>query len=105
MTVDQARLVADAVLYEGYLLYPYRATSGKNQVRWQFGVLAPEGAAAAGLGEESGLAMQTLLSPGRAPRCRSRCGACSCRHAVSSRPAPTAGSPRSASSWSTGRAG
>jgi hypothetical protein len=64
MTVDQARLVADAVLYEGYLLYPYRATSGKNQVRWQFGVLAPEGLAAAGLGEESGLAMQTLLSPG-----------------------------------------
>ncbi|MCW0213080.1 MAG: hypothetical protein OJJ54_06960 [Pseudonocardia sp.] len=64
MTVDRARLVADAVLYEGYLLYPYRATSGKNQARWQFGVLAPAGAAAAGLGEESGLAVQTLLRPG-----------------------------------------
>ena len=36
-----ARAVADAVLYEGYLLYPYRRSSGKNQVRWQFGVLAP----------------------------------------------------------------
>ncbi|HEX5511601.1 MAG TPA: hypothetical protein VFX41_07775 [Actinomycetales bacterium] len=35
------RPVADAVLYEGYLLYPYRRSSGKNQVRWQFGVLAP----------------------------------------------------------------
>jgi hypothetical protein len=33
--------VADAVLYEGYLLYPYRRSSAKNRVRWQFGVLAP----------------------------------------------------------------
>lgn len=33
--------VADAVLYEGYLLYPYRRSSPKNKVRWQFGVLAP----------------------------------------------------------------
>jgi hypothetical protein len=38
-----ARSVADAVLYEGYVLYPYRASSRKNQVRWQFGVLVPEG--------------------------------------------------------------
>ena len=36
------RPVADAVLYEGYLLYPYRRSSGKNRVRWQFGVLAPK---------------------------------------------------------------
>ena len=43
MTIDQVRAVADAVLYEGYLLYPYRATSGKNQLRWQFGVLGPHG--------------------------------------------------------------
>ncbi|MEV6115312.1 hypothetical protein AB0L59_23075 [Streptomyces sp. NPDC052109] len=33
--------VADAVLYEGYLLYPYRRSSSKNRVRWQFGVLLP----------------------------------------------------------------
>ncbi|MGW3173747.1 hypothetical protein [Streptomyces sp. NPDC001153] len=33
--------VADAVLYEGYLLYPYRRSSPKNRVRWQFGVLLP----------------------------------------------------------------
>jgi hypothetical protein len=38
---DPARRVADAVLYEGYVLYPYRASAAKNQVRWQFGVLAP----------------------------------------------------------------
>lgn len=33
--------VADAVLYEGYLLYPYRRSSPKNRARWQFGVLFP----------------------------------------------------------------
>lgn len=39
--VDAACAVADAVLYEGYLLYPYRRSSPKNRVRWQFGILAP----------------------------------------------------------------
>ncbi|MBA3743720.1 hypothetical protein [Sporichthya sp.] len=38
-----ARQVADAVLYEGYVLYPYRASSSKNQTRWQFGVIMPPG--------------------------------------------------------------
>lgn len=57
------RAVADAVLYEGYLLYPYRSTATKNQVRWQFGVLGPPGAAAAGVGEEPDLAVQCLLDP------------------------------------------
>lgn len=36
-----ARQLADTVLYEGYILYPYRASAQKNQVRWQFGVVAP----------------------------------------------------------------
>lgn len=38
---EQAQRVADAVLWEGYVLYPYRASAAKNQVRWQYGVLAP----------------------------------------------------------------
>jgi hypothetical protein len=38
---ERMRAIADAVLYEGYLLYPYRASSDKNRLRWQFGVLAP----------------------------------------------------------------
>ncbi|WP_262387091.1 hypothetical protein [Streptomyces sp. TRM49041] len=42
------RAVADAVLYEGYLLYPYRRSSPKNRVRWQFGVLTPREWAEAG---------------------------------------------------------
>ena len=29
-----ARQVADAVLYEGYLLYPYHQAAQKNQVRF-----------------------------------------------------------------------
>jgi len=33
--------IADAVLYEGYILYPYRP-SVKNQQRWTFGGLYPE---------------------------------------------------------------
>ncbi|MGW6685472.1 hypothetical protein [Streptomyces sp. NPDC054961] len=36
-----ARHVADAVLFEGYVLYPYRASAAKNRLRWQFGVLVP----------------------------------------------------------------
>ncbi|MFI6431030.1 hypothetical protein [Rhodococcus oryzae] len=60
----RVRAVADAVLYEGYLLYPYRASSRKNQSRWQFGVLGPPGAAAAGVGEEPSLSAQCVLAAG-----------------------------------------
>ena len=61
---DRARTIADAVLYEGYLLYPYRASSRKNQCRWQFGVLGPPGAADAGIGEEGTLDTQFLVADG-----------------------------------------
>jgi hypothetical protein len=64
---DRARAVADAVLYEGYLLYPYRATSTKNQSRWQFGVLGPQGAADTGLGEDGTLSAQVLVRSYRVP--------------------------------------
>ena len=45
--------IADAVLYEGYILYPYRPSSVKNQQRWNFGVLSPEAYAVAQGGSES----------------------------------------------------
>ncbi len=64
MILDQVRAIADAVLYEGYLLYPYRASSSKNQSRWQFGVLGPPRASAASFAEEPGLSFQCLLEPG-----------------------------------------
>jgi hypothetical protein len=34
--------VLRAVLYEGYMLYPYRRSALKNQKRWQFGALYPQ---------------------------------------------------------------
>ncbi|MDJ0464257.1 hypothetical protein [Streptomyces sp. H27-C3] len=68
VVLDHVRTVADAVLYEGYLLYPYRASSHKNQSRWQFGVLGPPSAAPGSFGEEPGMEMQCLLSaPGNTP--------------------------------------
>jgi hypothetical protein len=53
---DRALAVADAVLYEGYLLYPYRHSSAKNRFRWQFGVLAPRAWAEARCAADAGVA-------------------------------------------------
>ncbi|HTZ45738.1 MAG TPA: hypothetical protein VMB79_17895 [Jatrophihabitans sp.] len=58
--LDAARQVADAVMYEGYLLYPYRSSSSKNRLRWQFGVLGPP-QAPAGTGEPATLGAECLL--------------------------------------------
>jgi hypothetical protein len=58
---DPALRVADAVLYEGYLLYPYRASAAKNQVRWQFGVLMPPSFTDGG--EPSAHQAEVLLEP------------------------------------------
>jgi hypothetical protein len=41
VNLDQVEKIAEAVLYEGYMLYPYRPSSVKNQRRWNFGVLCP----------------------------------------------------------------
>lgn len=59
--LDDARVVADAVLYEGYLLYPYRASSSKNRMRWQFGILGPVGAAS-GIGEPPEMQAECMLA-------------------------------------------
>jgi hypothetical protein len=59
--LDRVRTIADAVLYEGYLLYPYRANSRKNQTRWQFGVLGPPRAEERGIGEDDTMSAQVLL--------------------------------------------
>lgn len=40
---DRARAVADAVLYEGFMLFPYRKSALKNAMPFQFGVLMPLG--------------------------------------------------------------
>ena len=36
-----AQCIANAVLYEGYILYPYSASSVKNQQRFTFGGVYP----------------------------------------------------------------
>jgi hypothetical protein len=41
MNTDRVEKIANAVLYEGYLLYPYRSSAVKNQQRFNFGVLYP----------------------------------------------------------------
>jgi len=67
VSLDEVRAVADTVLYEGYLLYPYRASAAKNRSRWQFGVLGPPRAAARAFGEAPDMAMQCLLAPAGRP--------------------------------------
>ena len=59
--LDHARRVADAILYEGYLLYPYHQAAQKNQVRFQFGVLMPAGYAAVDPNEPSSNQTECLL--------------------------------------------
>lgn len=61
---DAARAVSDTVLYEGYLLYPYRDDALKNRHHWQFGVLMPPAFATAGTGEHSDARTEFLLDGG-----------------------------------------
>lgn len=41
MKLEQVKEIANAVLYEGYLLYPYRQSALKNRTRWTFGAVYP----------------------------------------------------------------
>jgi hypothetical protein len=43
---DDVRRLADAVLYEGHVLWPYRRSALKNQQRWTFGGVYPRAYAA-----------------------------------------------------------
>ena len=61
MSFDRAQKIADAILYEGYVLYPYRASSAKNRVRWQWGVLAPRDWSEAGGSEAWWMETQCLV--------------------------------------------
>jgi hypothetical protein len=37
----EAAAIADAILYEGYMLYPYRRSALKNRAGWTFGIVPP----------------------------------------------------------------
>jgi hypothetical protein len=41
VNLERVEKIAESVLYEGYMLYPYRISSLKNRQRWNFGVLYP----------------------------------------------------------------
>ena len=41
MNFDGVEKIAAAILYEGYILDPYRPTAIKNRQRWNFGTLYP----------------------------------------------------------------
>ena len=58
MNAGLVERIAAAVLYEGYILYPYRPSSVKNQQRWNFGVVCPPAWEAAQRASESST-MQT----------------------------------------------
>jgi hypothetical protein len=68
VSLDAVRRIADAVLYEGYILYPYRASSQKNRSRWQFGVVMGPGYAAADPSESSVTQAEWVLEHSGAPR-------------------------------------
>ena len=63
MSFELAQKVADAVLYEGYVLYPYRASAAKNRIRWQFGVVAPRGYSDLGGSEPWAMQTECLIEP------------------------------------------
>ncbi|HYA80136.1 MAG TPA: hypothetical protein VED87_04300 [Methylocystis sp.] len=59
MNLERVKDIADAVLFEGYILYPYRPSAIKNQQRWTFGGVFPR----AYEGDEPSLMQtETLLS-------------------------------------------
>jgi hypothetical protein len=58
VNLDRVEKIAEAVLYEGYMLYPYRSSSVKNQQRWNFGVLCPQSYCERQKGSEASM-MQT----------------------------------------------
>ncbi len=61
MNDERIREIADAILYEGYLLYPYRHSSIKNRQRWTFGVVYPR-SEAQGINEPSQMRTECLIA-------------------------------------------
>ncbi len=64
MNFDQVEKIAAAVLYEGYILYPYRPSSVKNQQRFNFGALYPFSYSLAGGGTDSLMMLTQCLVKG-----------------------------------------
>lgn len=50
--MDAVKKIAEAVLYEGYILWPYRRSAIKNRQRWTFGGVYPREYSEAGGGDD-----------------------------------------------------
>jgi hypothetical protein len=61
---DDLRRLTDAVLYEGYVLWPYRRTALKNQRRWTFGGVYPPAHHARHPDDRCALRAECLLAAG-----------------------------------------
>src|SRR5580704_2181945 len=68
MNLELAKKIADAVLYEGYILYPYRASAIKNRHRFNFGILMPGEWAERQQAGETGRMQTECLIEGETPR-------------------------------------
>ena len=67
MNFAAAQQIAKATLYEGYLLYPYRASAVKNRQRWNFGGLYPRGYSEAQHGTDAWTMQTECLVQGERP--------------------------------------
>ncbi|MFZ0205525.1 MAG: hypothetical protein WAL59_05300, partial [Roseiarcus sp.] len=63
MKLERIEDIANALLYEGYILYPYRPSSIKNRQRWTFGGVFPQDFEA-GSGDVSAMQTQVLVEGG-----------------------------------------
>jgi hypothetical protein len=71
VSLDRGGALAAALLYEGYALYPYRASSLKNRKRFDFGVLFPRDWPGASGAEASSMRTECVVrASGSAPAAR-----------------------------------
>jgi hypothetical protein len=70
--MDALREIADAVLYEGYVLWPYRRSALKNTRRFTFGGVYPPAHSAAHPDDPSSMQTEVLVEGGRNARVEAR---------------------------------
>lgn len=61
MNLGRVDAIVKAVLYEGYMLYPYRPSSVKNRQRWTFGGIYPRDCQAVDKSSAASMRTQCLL--------------------------------------------
>jgi hypothetical protein len=69
MNLALVERIANAVLYEGYILYPYRPSSVKNRQRWTFGGIVPRSFSEAQGGSDAWQMQTECLVQGAISQC------------------------------------